>query len=181
MLTRFASVTVLFQNYMLLSAAAALAAGGLYLLLVRTFRWDRQSRVRALGLFYGLGPRQRLAFSGLYLRLMFVLACLIWQTDIQAVHLIYLAAAGLVAGFLTASFGGLFQELVNSLLLGAGLLAGNLLIAYTKEIQFEWSIMAVYALLGCFILLYCLYFFIRDIRKLSEGRQENHVASSNEN
>lgn len=54
-------------------------------------------------------------------------------------------------------------------------MVGNLLITYMREIQFDWSIVAVYGLLSVFILLYCLYFMMRDIRSISRGRKETDV------
>lgn len=66
------------------------------------------------------------------------------------------------------------EEAGNTLLMLGGLYAGGLLLAYMREIRFENSIFAVYVLAGIFMVLYTAYFFLRDIKNISEGRKKIH-------
>lgn len=180
MFTRFVSILMEFKSFMGVTAAVTLAGAGIYLLALPALCWDKR-RIRIFGLFYGLGNRQMAAMSLLYLRLMYVLSCIFGQTDVKSPQILMLAAFGILGGAAAGMLPGLIQEAVNTVLLTAGLVAGNLLLSYVREIQFEWSIMAVYYLLGLFMFLYCLYFFIKDIRNISRGRQEKHVTVTSEN
>lgn len=168
------SILLDLKHFMAAAALTALLLAGFYILALRSFRWEKK-RVRVFGAFFALGRRGRLALSLLYLRWMFVLVCLIEMTDIKALHFLFLGALGLLAGLAVSGVFGCLREFINSALLAAGLIVGNLLVSYMREIQFEWSILAVYGLLGLFILLYCLYFFIRDMRSISLGRRETDV------
>ncbi len=174
MFERVLSIMTEMNPFMAVSAGIVLVLAGVYLVCLRFFKWT-SFRVRIFGIFYGLGQRGMIAMSFLYLRLMFVLTCTVMMTDIKVQHMLMLVLLGLPAGLCSAALTGLLREAVNSALLLAGLLAGNLLVNYMKEIQFDWSIIAVYVLLGMFMILYCLYFMLKDIRSISMGRKETDV------
>ena len=124
---------------------------------------------------FGLGRRGLFAISMWYLRVVYLLVFLVERQEVTRFSMIMLLAMGILAGGLSAGILGAFREAGNSVLVVAGLMVGNLLITYMREIQFDWSIVAVYGLLSVFILLYCLYFMMRDIRSISRGRKETDV------
>lgn len=150
---------------------------GFYLLSLRRFRLGG-ALIRIHGLFTALSRRRQLMLSGLYLRFLFILWCLF------GMHFDRLLYAALMIGFcgflcaLDPRPKHLFAECANTILLLGGLYAAGLLSAYMREIQFEWNIFAVYVLLAVFIVLYTLYFFLRDVKEISAKRIQERAGDS---
>ena len=159
----------LFKGYMLTSALLALFIGGLYLVSLRWFRW-KGPLTKLHGYFLELGLLGQLQTSFLYLRGTMIVWCVCTMNMGRMIYIIMLGLLGLGIGTLSGSGKKLLGEFGNTLLLISGMYAGGLLTAYMREIRFEWSIMAVYGLLGLFMVLYCTYFFLRDVKTISEER-----------
>ena len=174
MAERVAAYLVACRSFMAVSIAAAFCVAAIYLVALRWFQWSGR-RLRVFGLMFGLGRRGLFAVSMWYLRMVYLLVFLAERQEVTRFSIVMLLAMGILAGGLSAGILGALREAGNSVLVIAGLMVGNLLITYMREIQFDWSIVAVYGLLSVFILLYCLYFMLRDIRSISRGRKETDV------
>lgn len=174
MMRNVAQIVLGFRDYMIFAAVTVLLIAGIHEMAVRRFRWNKK-RIRVLGLLFSISDKGLVQLGLLILRFLFVLYTLVFFREIGRTEIVYLAALGVLAGLLELRIEGLFTEVLNTGLLIAGLLAGNLLTAYMKEIQFEWGILAVYGLLGLFSALYCFYFTLRSVKRISEGRRESDV------
>ena len=171
---RVAAYLVACRDFMGVSMAIAFCLAVLYLVALKWFRWNSGS-LRVFGLMFALGRRGLFAISMWYLRMVYLLVFLAERQSVTRFSVVMLLVTGLLSGGLSAGILGAFREACNSALILAGLMVGNLLVNYMKEIQFDWSIAAVYGLLSLFILLYGLYFMMRDISRISKGRKETDV------
>jgi hypothetical protein len=138
------------------------------------FRWDGPI-VKFHSYLYGLSVRGQLRSSLMFLRQVMIVWCVFTMSMNQVIYLVMLVWFGILYGLMSGSIRRFLVESVNTVLLLCGFYAGGLLTAYMREIQYENTIMAVYILLGSFMLLYSSYFFFRDIRTISEGRLTGHV------
>lgn len=161
-------------EYMLWSAGVALLLSFCYLISLRLFRW-RGSFMKIHGLFIGLSTLDQVQLAFLYLRCSFVVWCLVSMEEISMSGFAILIVLGIALGLLTGKPIKLLEELANTMLQVSGFYVGGMLLAYMRQVRFDWGIMSVYILLGCFMTTYCLYFFMRDIKKLSQERSEIHV------
>ena len=64
----------------------------------------------------------------------------------------------------------LLRDLFNSVLLFAAMMAENLLHSYLLETRFQFPIFIILGLLIVFIILYALYFTLRDMYLLAKDR-----------
>lgn len=67
----------------------------------------------------------------------------------------------------------LLRDLFNSVLLFAAMMAENLLHSYLLETRFQFPIFIILGLLIVFIILYALYFTLRDMYLLAKDRAMN--------
>ncbi|WP_101876343.1 hypothetical protein [Lachnoclostridium edouardi] len=169
MFGRVISQIWLLKGYMLAAASGALLLGFLYIVSLKWFRW-KEPLMKVHGYFIGLTVLEQIRTGFLYLRLTMIIWCVATMNMGRIIYIGVLAVAGIALGNLSGSVKKLAAEAGNTVLLACGMYAGGLLTAYMREIQFEWSIMAVYVLLGLFMILYCLYFFLRDVKTISEER-----------
>lgn len=171
---RIAAYLVACRNFMAICMLLSFLFAAVYLITLKWFRWNGRS-IRLFGLFYGLNRRGLLAISMWYVRMIYLAVFLLQRQALDRFSMVMILISGGLAGGLSGRVLGMLRELANSTLIIAGLLVGNLLVTYMKDIQFDWSIAAVYGLLSVFILLYCMYFMVRDIRSISKGRKESDV------
>lgn len=174
MMRNVAQVVLGFRDYMIFAAVTGLFIAGIHELAVRRFRWNKR-RIRIFGLLFSISDKGLVQLGLLFLRFLFVMYALLFFREIGRAEIVYLAVLGVATGILEQRIEGVFMEVLNTGLLIAGLLAGNLLTSYMKEIQFEWGILAVYGLLGLFSTLYCFYFTLRSVKRISEERRESDV------
>lgn len=160
----------LLKGYMCAAAVTALLLGSLYLVSLRWFGW-KGAWIQIHGYFYHLTARGALRTGDLYLRVLLIVWCVGTMNMDHIVYIVLLSGFGILSGLLAGSVRKLLSEFCNTVLLLCGIYAGGLLITYMREIRFEWSILCVYGLLGSFMILYSIYFFLRDIRAISEERQ----------
>ncbi|MDO4268932.1 MAG: hypothetical protein Q4C73_10710 [Eubacteriales bacterium] len=171
MFERVISQIWLLKGYMLAAASGALLLGFLYMASLRWFSW-KGPLLKIHGYFLELTITGQLRTGLLYLRLAMVIYCAAAMNMGRMIYICALACMGIALGNLSGSVKRLAAEAGNIILLSCGMYAGGLLTAYMQEIQFEQSIMAVYVLLSSFMILYCLYFFLKEIRAISEERLE---------
>ena len=159
----------LLKGYMCTAAITALLIGSLYLISLRWFGW-KGAMIKIHGYFYGLTTKGQLRTGVLYLRVLLIFWCVGAMSMDKVIYIVLLTCFGIMSGILSGSLKKLLAELCNTVLLICGIYAGGMLVAYMEEIRFEWSILCVYGLLGAFMILYSFYFFLWDIRDISEER-----------
>ena len=170
MFGRVAGQILLLKGYMAWAMAGALILGLLYRASLMRFGWNRRL-MKLHGYFIGLSGPELLRTSLFYLRLALLVWCLVSMDVARPVYVAMLLCFGIFLGILGRRPRKILEETGNTALLLGGMYAAGLLLAYMREIQFEMNIFLVYVLLGSFIVLYSLYFFLRDIKEVSSGRK----------
>ncbi len=173
MFGRIIDAVWMLKGYMASAVGLSFLLWLLYRISLRRFRWDGKS-IRLHGFFTDLSERDRIRVSCLYLRLVMVVYAVVTMTVGRPVYPVMLICFGVILGLLGCRVRKIVEEAGNTLLMLGGLYAGGLLLAYMREIRFENSIFAVYVLAGLFMVLYTAYFFLRDIKNISEGRKKIH-------
>lgn len=159
------------KGYMLAAAVSGLFLGLLYRVSLKRFGWSGKL-IKIHGLFTDLTTPDQIQVCSLYLRLVMVLYAVVTMTVGRPVYPAMLICFGGILGIFSRRIRKLLEELGNTLLLLGGFYAEGLLVAYMREIRYENSIFIVYVLAGLFVALYTAYFFLRDIKNISEGRQK---------
>ncbi len=158
------------KGYMAAAAASAAVLSVLYRISLIGFGWNKK-RIRVHGYFIGLSFRDQVRTSCFYLRLVMLLWSLITMNVTKSVYPVMLICFGITLGILGKSVRAMLEEAGNTVLLLGGMYAAGLLLTYMREIQFERNIFLVYILLSSFMVLYSLYFFLRDIKNVSRGKR----------
>ncbi|MGI6053736.1 MAG: hypothetical protein ACOYA8_02605 [Clostridium sp.] len=161
------------RGYMAFAAGFALILGLVYRLSLIGFGWGKR-RLKIQGLFIEMNMSDQIRLCSLYLRLILVMYTVATMTVSRPVYPAMLICFGGILGLSSRRIRGILEETGNTVLLLGGLYAEGLLLAYMREIRYENSIFAVYVLAGLFMALYTLYFFLRDIKNISEGRQKKY-------
>lgn len=161
------------KGYMMWAAGLGILLGLAYRLSLRYFGWNRVL-IRIHGLFTDLSQTEQIRLSCLYLRLVMVIYAVVTMTVSRPVYPAMLISFAVILGILSFRIRGILEEAGNTLLMLGGLYSSGVLLAYMREIRFENSIFAVYVLAGLFMVLYTTYFFLRDIKKISEGRTKRN-------
>lgn len=170
MFGRVAGQILLLKGYMAWAVAGALILGLLYRISLARFGWNKRM-MKIHGYFIGLSALDLLRTSLFYLRLALLVWCLVSMDVARPVYIAMLLCFGMILGVLSRRPRKILEETGNTALLLGGMYAAGLLLAYMREIQFETNIFLVYVLLGSFIVLYSLYFFLRDIKEISSGKK----------
>lgn len=174
MFGRIAEQILLLKGFMAALAGSAVLLALLCRLSLSAFGWNRPYRY-----IIGLSMRNQVRTCCLYLR--FVM--LIWAFGAMAasarIYTVMLLCLGAILALTGGSIRKTGEEIGNTVLLSGGMYAAGLLLAYMREIQFERNILLVYILLGCFIALYDLYFFLRDIKNMSQERKAVYEKAAN--
>lgn len=167
MWSKLVETVLLFKPFFLFTIAATLVLLPLSLLLCRNLSFDRW-RMRYYGLFYALRTKGLLQLSLGLLQLSFLISCVLFQVRMEPPHAIFLALLCVGYHLFDLRLGAALFDMLNVGVLYSALLAQNLLTAYLKQVQFEWTIWIVSLLLGLFSIQYALYFLIKNIGSLLE-------------
>ncbi|MDR1028930.1 MAG: hypothetical protein LBL63_05870 [Clostridiales Family XIII bacterium] len=127
--------------------------------------WGRR-RMKFFGAFFGLRLGDTLWLSAGLLRLAFVVAAVVFTVRIETIHMVfYIAVSGISITFMTGVKSSLL-DLVNTVVAYAALTALNIIYGYYRDVDGDPRLMAIYCLLGVFVTLYLLYFYIRGVGNL---------------
>lgn len=157
------------KGYMAVSAALAVGIACVYRISLIGFGWNRK-RMKVHGYFIGLSFRDQVRTSCFYLRLVMLAWSLATLSVTKSIYPVMLVCFGIALGLMAKSVRGMLEEIGNTALLLCGMYAAGLLLAYMREIQFERNIFLVYLCLSSFMVLYSLYFFLRDIKQVSKEK-----------
>ncbi|MDO4438753.1 MAG: hypothetical protein Q4B86_04825 [Eubacteriales bacterium] len=169
MFGRIAAEILNLKGYMAAVVCSGLLLALLYSMSLRFFRW-KGFLIKIHGYFMKLDKRSQLRTAFLYLREVMIFWCVITLNMNSPAYFIMLVVFGIISGILSGKPAKLLLELGNTALFILGIYTGGILISYMKEIQFEWNILFIYILLGAFVIMYSLYFFLKDIKNISEER-----------
>lgn len=159
------------RGFMALSAGCGLFLGAVYFISLKFFGWNKRL-IRIHGLFTDLTIWDEILLCGLYLRLMLLIYGLVSMRSGGGIYPAMFICMGVLLVIAKGSIRGIFEEAGNTLLFIGGLYAEGILLAYMREIRYETSILVIYMMAGLFILQYALYFLLRDIKTISEGREK---------
>lgn len=113
-------------------------------------------------------------FSGSFLALAaFTATSALFVVDMQLCHLAMLLLLSAAKFTAWKRMQMLLRDLFNSVLLFAAMMAENLLHSYLLETRFQFPIFIILGLLIVFIILYALYFTLRDMYLLAKDRAMN--------
>ncbi len=176
MLVKVLLIILKFKWFILLTIACGLLLGFIGHLFCEKTEWN-QKRLKFLGLFINLETLKLVWLCSALLRCLFVISIMVFCTEIEVAQIYLFVLLCLVYNLLYFRVFHLLFDLFNSVIIFIALLSGNILFGYLQEIIFDWRTLTVYILLTIFIIIYSLYFFMRDVNSLiSEIGGELNVA-----
>ncbi len=162
------------QNYVIFSVIVGMAFLALHLFFSINLRM-KSKRMHFMGQFYGTSFMEQWLIGAIYLRLFFVIWCVAFRVQLDLVHYgFYGVLSFTTIFFLIIKRGGL-TDVFGIILIGAGLLTGNLLIEYNRQVRYEVAIEAIYWCLGVFVILYTVYLSCKELGRVSKVRRRKHV------
>ena len=166
MLDEMIAGIVLFKNFILLTLAVGVVGSLLAVIVTRKFTWNGRAR-GVYGFLLNRSDREAACIGISFLGFTFVLSSVLFGVEMKLPHLVFLillAAAKLVTG----GGGRVFvRDLMNSILLFASLLTGNVLKGYLKETRFDMYVVIILVVLGIFLVFYSAYFLLKDMEEQS--------------
>ena len=123
--------------------------------------------------FFGLTRPQCCFLAASWLWLLFTATSALFVVDMQLCHLAMLLLLSAAKFTAWKRMQMLLRDLFNSVLLFAAMMAENLLHSYLLETRFQFPIFIILGLLIVFIILYALYFTLRDMYLLAKDRAMN--------
>jgi hypothetical protein len=170
MWAKILAVTLDFRWLIIFTLIMGILLGMVSFLLCRNLQWH-QKRIKFLGLFINLHTGEILWLCVAILRCFFVVSAAVFCVEIETVHIYFFVMLCVIYNILYFRVGGLLFDLLNSAIIFAALLVGNILIGFLQEIRFDWHTMTVYVLLALFISVYSAYFLLRDVSKLIDEKR----------
>lgn len=125
-----------------------------------------------MGLFFGLSKADAWILGTIFLRAAFV----VWsvcntQAAVLIDYLFYATLSLIIIGYILLRKGGI-ADLLGTILVAIGILTGDVLLDYNRQIVYEVAIVYVYWFLGVFTILYNIFISLRAIEKMSIIRRE---------
>jgi hypothetical protein len=149
-------------------AAALLAATHIF---TGRVAW-RKKRVLFVGSLCGMKDKELLWLSGQLMRLLLVasVVCLGIRPGIPHVLLFAGLFAIEIAAPPYAGAGKLLFSLANNVVIFGAVLATDMLYGFMRDVRGDVRVMTVYVLTALFVVVYSLYFTLRDLCELTERR-----------
>ena len=170
MLDRVADSVIVFRDLIAAAVPGCLLLAAAVWLCTRKFSWNGPGRY-LYGWFLNRSDGALFLVSASLLQFFFVLSAAVLGTEMAPEHLLFLcltalgkAAAGCFSerGTLRA-MAVLGRDLLNSLLLFAACMVGNILSGYLRETRFNIYVVTVLVFLRIFLVVYSGYFLMKDI------------------
>lgn len=176
MQVNFLAVILEFKWFILTTIVGGILLSFLGYLFCKKTEWY-QIRFKFLGLFINLKTLDVAWLCTVLSRCFFVISVVVFCTKMETVHIYFYILLCLSYNLLNFRVMSILFDLINSAIIFAALLAGNILVGYLQEVIFDWRTLTVYILLAFFIILYSIYFLLRDISSLvsETGRQSDVV------
>lgn len=162
------------QGYIIFCVVSGIVLLFIWLLLC-TRAGFKNRRMDVLGLLFGMSTRDRMCICALWLRLIFVVWCVVFKVALQPIHYIVLGMLFLWTAILLLDILYMLGSVVAALITGVALTVCGLLTEYNQQIKFEVIVETVYWLLGIFVVLYAIYLFIGELSKISSKRGVKNI------
>lgn len=128
-----------------------------------------------MGLFFGLSKMDAWILGTIFLRVSFVVWCVCnTQAAVLIDYLFYATLSLIIIGYILLRKGGI-ADLLGTILVAIGILTGDVLLDYNRQIVYEVAIVYVYWFLGVFTILYSIFISLRAIEKMSIIRRERNA------
>lgn len=169
-----------FKWFLLVTVVLVLVSMPVFSILTREFQWNK--RTRGLYAFFLALDRRHMIWIGFsVLRVTFALSCLLFQTEVSAVHLFFLLALGVGRFLWIRRPLSLVTDLFNGILIYVALMVENILTGYLRETRTDVMVLLVSIVMGISVIHYCIYFFVRDVEMIFNERSEKLADKEGEN
>lgn len=165
-------IVLQFRVFLIAAIIVALAMEIALLFGTKHFGWQRKN-LWIYRFFFGLTRPQCCFLAASWLWLLFTATSALFVVDMQLCHLAMLLLLSAAKFTAWKRMQMLLRDLFNSVLLFAAMMAENLLHSYLLETRFQFPIFIILGLLIVFIILYALYFTLRDMYLLAKDRAMN--------
>lgn len=172
MLNDAMQIVLQFRVFLIAAIIVALAMEIALLFGTKHFGWQRKN-LWIYRFFFGLTRPQCCFLAASWLWLLFTATSALFVVDMQLCHLAMLLLLSAAKFTAWKRMQMLLRDLFNSVLLFAAMMAENLLHSYLLETRFQFPIFIILGLLIVFIILYALYFTLRDMYLLAKDRAMN--------
>ena len=176
MLNDAMQIVLQFRVFLIAAIIVALAMEIALLFGTKHFGWQRKN-LWIYRFFFGLTRPQCCFLAASWLWLLFTATSALFVVDMQLCHLAMLLLLSAAKFTAWKRMQMLLRDLFNSVLLFAAMMAENLLHSYLLETRFQFPIFIILGLLIVFIILYALYFTLRDMYLLAKDRAMNRPAA----
>jgi hypothetical protein len=155
----------------LLAAVVAVLLFLLTLVFTKHMGW-RKKRAFVFGMLYGMTDRERLWLSGQIVRQICIVSTVCFGVRPGVPHMILFAGLFLIEAAAPpfAGPGRLCFSFANNAVVFGALFVGAMLYGFLRDVRGDARILLIYVLMGLFVSLYALYFTLRDLSVLIEGR-----------
>jgi hypothetical protein len=132
----------------------------------------RKNRVLFVGMLCGMKDRELIWLSGQLLRLLLVTATVCLGIRPGFAHMLMFAGlfAVEIASLPYANVGKLLFSLANNAVIFGAVLAADMLYGFMRDVRGDGRVMTVYVLMALFVVVYSLYFTLRDLCDVTERR-----------
>ena len=179
MLNDAMQIVLQFRVFLIAAIIVALAMEIALLFGTKHFGWQRKN-LWIYRFFFGLTRPQCCFLAASWLWLLFTATSALFVVDMQLCHLAMLLLLSAAKFTAWKRMQMLLRDLFNSVLLFAAMMAENLLHSYLLETRFQFPIFIILGLLIVFIILYALYFTLRDMYLLAKDRAMNRPVAEDE-
>lgn len=169
-----------FQDYMLMSTITILIIAFAILLLTIDYNLQKR-RTMFLGIFVNLDTPNVVKLSCVFLKLLFIVFCVISMKTLNQAHYLYLVMLIILINLLKFKFKTIPFSIINNVLLVGGLIFANIISEFINQVRFELDIAIVYWLWGIFLMLYAVYIFLNEIGQIMTGKRVITDGESQEN
>lgn len=175
MFSEIVEIILLFQPFLLTVIVTGIGLEILLAAATRRFGWQNRNMV-VYGFFFGLDRRQALWMAASLLWFLMVASSAVFLVEMEYAHLmmlLLLTACKIVSHSKRRMYLTVYlRDLFNSGLVFFALLLENLLHSYLRDTRFQWQIAVILAALALFVVVYSLYFLLRDMELLVSERRE---------
>ncbi len=169
MLNDAIQIVLQFRFFLILAIVVAFVLEIVLTVSTHSFGWQKRN-LWLYAFFFGLTRAQCVFLSVSWLWLICMVSNAMFLVNVQICHLIMMILLS-VTKFVAWKRKKIFiRDLFNSILLFAAMMAENLLYSYLLETRFQLPIVVILLMLIVFIILYAVYFTMRDLLDLVQFR-----------
>lgn len=150
-------------------------------ILFKNFKIDSK-KIKTYGIFLGLDNNNILSISILFTKLLFILYLALVPNKMIYLYLIILIFLAILYNVINKRYLNIVFDIINSFIIYYSLLIDKLLFKYLIDVSLVWYVLVIGILVGIFIIVYSLYFFIVNsdyiLKKNKYVRRRNDVQVS---